>query len=115
MSGKVISRHMLTCDGDCGATIGENGEYPTAVDSRTAAARLGWTLVPKTKANGKPTSIPDKLNRAGQYVHDVCPACLPTFTPERLKTTNGGGSYIRHLQEDNQRMREELQRRGIRL
>jgi hypothetical protein len=109
VSGKVLSRHMVICDGDCGSTVGENGEYPTAIDSRTAAAERGWIIVPKIKSNGKPARLPDKLNRAGAYVHDVCPACQPTFKPAKLQRSGGGAWWtdeIARLRDENERLRE---------
>jgi len=113
MSGKTISRHMLTCDGGCETTIGENGEYPTAVDSRAAAAERGWVIVPKIRSNGKPADMPDDPRRASQYFSDVCPDCRPNFQPKPLGKRGGGSTYIRDLQADNHRLREELRQRGV--
>lgn len=114
MSGKQLNRHMVVCDGGCGATVGENGEYASPVESRAAAAERGWIVVPKIKSNGKPASA---LSDDGRLLrgHDVCPACQPRFRPEVLKANGGGGSYIKRMQEENRRMREELSKRGVHL
>lgn len=111
MAGKPLYRYMITCDG-CEATVGENAEYANAAVAREAAARLGWALIPKLRANGKPGRIDTTGRRvAMQYAHDVCPACQPTFQPEQM-TPRGGGTYVRELQEENRRLRAELSRRG---
>lgn len=37
MSGKTITRYVLTCDGGCGTKRGAQGEYETAMDARASA------------------------------------------------------------------------------
>lgn len=108
MSGKTLSRHMVICDGGCGATVGENGQYATAKESRAAAAERGWKVLPKLRTNGKPAQAMDDDGRLLRG-HDVCPECLPEFKPDTIKPTGAGG-YIRQLQEENRRLREELRR-----
>lgn len=111
MSGKIVTRYVMTCDGGCGATFGANCEYPTAAESRNAAAEQGWAVVPKLKSNGKPVRLPATL-RGSQYFDDVCPGCLPAFQP-RILPERSGSNYIKDLQEENRAMREALRKSGI--
>lgn len=67
MSGRIVSRFILVCDG-CQA---EFGQYPSATEARAAAYGQGWRFPAKVTAHGTPSS------RAA----DVCPKCLPTWKP----------------------------------
>ncbi|MEU4578950.1 hypothetical protein [Nonomuraea sp. NPDC023979] len=110
MAGKPLYRYVLTCDGDgCDATLGANGELENAIVARTIAATQGWALVPKLRANGKPgKAVRSDGNTAN--AHDVCPDCQPTFQPERMASR--ANTYVRDLQEENQRLRAQLSSRG---
>lgn len=74
MSGKAITRYLLTCDG-CSAQLGENGEYENALEARADAYGKGWRFPGRVKMSGETSA----------YTSDVCPACLPTWTPEPNK------------------------------
>lgn len=86
MSGQVITRYVLKCDG-CGNTVpeGHNGEFANAIEARAAAYAANWRFPSRTRVNGQP----------GRESSDVCPSCLPTWqgapATDTHKNRRGGG------------------------
>ena len=68
MSGRVVSRFVLACDG-CGT---EREEAPTSIEARASAYADGWRYPAKVKANGDPAMADQS---------DLCPKCLPDWKP----------------------------------
>lgn len=77
MSGRTITRYVLTCDG-CGTERGNEGGYENAMEARAAAYADGWRYPSKTRKGGAPST----------RTCDVCPKCLPTFDPASVPTTD---------------------------
>jgi hypothetical protein len=66
---RAVYRHVLICDG-CEAEL---PEAATATESRAAAYVAGWRFPSRVKVDGKPAMDSS----------DVCPACLPNWTPQQ--------------------------------
>lgn len=71
MSGHTITRWVLVCD-SCGI---DRPESPNAISGRAEAYAAGWRFVSRLKQNGDSAFEAD----------DVCPRCLPTWTPRPAK------------------------------
>lgn len=78
MAGRTVTHYEITCDG-CGEVRGVEAEHRTAIEARAAVYAEGWRFPPKARMNG---AGPSK----GQ-VSDVCPKCLPDWTPQQTHDT----------------------------
>lgn len=83
MSGKTITRYRVTCDGGCGKTRGDEGQFANAMEARAALYAAGWRFPPKIIRTGRVSP---------HHYSDVCPDCLPTFQeqPCRPATPSSG-------------------------
>ena len=70
MSALHVSRYILVCDG-CAATHGEPHGHSSAMEMRAAAYASGWRFPSQVRKNGT----------AASRASDVCPTCLPSWTP----------------------------------
>jgi hypothetical protein len=75
VSGHVVSRYILGCDG-CGA---ERPEESTSMEARAAAYADGWRFPSKVTAHGTQSS----------NTSDVCPKCLPDWEPRPSRRRGG--------------------------
>jgi hypothetical protein len=66
VSGRVLTRFELTCDG-CQTALGSDGEFDNAIEARALAYTKGWRFPGRLKQDGQPTR---------NLVSDVCPDCI---------------------------------------
>jgi len=72
MTGITVSRFILQCDG-CDLQLGAEGTpFINAVEGRAIGYNAGWRMPCRIGVTGSPVR--------GSY-DDVCPACLPAWTP----------------------------------
>jgi len=86
MAGLALQVYVISCDG-CETIFGAPNGFVSSMDARAAAYGEGWRFpnqITKTGAPGRTTS-------------DVCPECMPTWTPKKQ------GSRARHLSMDEVR------------
>jgi hypothetical protein len=72
MSRLSFLRYILQCDG-CKTRHGDPIGHNSAEEARIAAYVDGWRFPALLKSDGAP----------GTRASDVCPECMPTWTPRR--------------------------------
>lgn len=84
MSALAFHRYIVECDG-CHARHGEPDGRPSVAAARAAAYADGWRFPAMVLASGKPSSSSS----------DVCPTCIPSWTPARWGSRRGSGRILR--------------------
>lgn len=79
MAAMAIHSMILRCDG-CGEALLDGTPFPSAMDARGAAYCEGWRFPQQlSKRTGAPVTS----------CSDVCPKCLPGWTPQVLGARAG--------------------------
>jgi hypothetical protein len=73
LSALQISRVILCCDG-CAVEFNGGESFPNPTEARGSAYGAGWRFPPRLTKNGK----------ASASTSDVCPDCLPGWTPQPI-------------------------------
>jgi hypothetical protein len=78
MAALSFQRYLVECDG-CQNRHGEPDGRRTSEEARAAAYADGWRFPAMVKSDGKP----------GASTSDVCPKCVPNWTPVRWGVRRG--------------------------
>ena len=70
MSTQTTQAVILICD-ECGAELGTDGRFRSAMDARCGAYAEGWRFPP----------VLTKTGAESRQTHDACPDCAPTWVP----------------------------------
>lgn len=75
MASLHIAMYLIECDG-CSKVFGAPQGYPSSTEARAAAYGDGWRF-------------PNQVTKAGKTANttsDVCPGCVPSWSPQRRES-----------------------------